>query len=65
MLISVLTNYGTLILMVSGLCFGGPKPVFPKAVGKTWEKLFSPGFGQYLLPKTGGKPDLLYDVAFR
>ncbi len=47
----------------SGLGFGRPKPVFPRAVGKTWEKLFFPGFGQYLLPKTGENPDLLYDVA--
>ncbi len=42
-----------LLYFEPGLGFGRPKPVFPRAVGKTWQNLFFPGFGWYLLPKTG------------
>ncbi len=47
-------------MLQPGLGFGPPKPVFPRAVGKTWEKLFFLGFGRYLLPKTG--ENLIYFI---
>ncbi len=52
----------------AGVGFGCPKPVFPRAVGKTWEKLFFPCFGRYFTAKNWGKLGknwFTYDVAFR